>query len=93
MNFQALRYCYNIPQGQGLVTVCALVQAAFGCCILLLDGLDPLQLALVVFFLPSISAKTSLALAVGIICNLCWSCFLDAHTTCIHPAAAHCNLH
>ena len=40
------------------------------------DGLDPLQLVLVVFFLPSISAKTSLALEVGIICNLRWWCFL-----------------
>ena len=39
------------------------------------DGLDPLQLVLVVFFLPSISAKTSLALEVGIICNLRWWCF------------------
>ena len=38
----------------GLVRDCVLVQAAIGCCILLLhtsvqDGLDPLQLALVVF--------------------------------------------
>ena len=40
------------------------------------DGFDPLQLALVVvFILPSISAKTSRALAVGITCNLCWWCF------------------
>ena len=40
------------------------------------DGLAPLQLALVVvFILPSISAKTSLALAVGITCNLHWWCF------------------
>ena len=29
------------------------------------DGLDPLQLALVVYFLSSLSTKTSLALAVG----------------------------
>ena len=43
------------------------------------DGLDPLQLALVVFFLPSSSAKTSLALAVGIICNLRWWCFSCAN--------------
>ena len=39
------------------------------------DGLDPLQLALVVFFLPSISAKTPLACAVGIACNLHWCVF------------------
>ena len=68
----------QVAQGQGPVRVCALVQAAIGCRILLLlysaqDGcLDPVQLALVVFFLPSISTKTSLALAVGIICNLRW---------------------
>ena len=43
------------------------------------DGLDPLQLALVVFFLPSICAKTSLALAVGINGNLCWSCLSCAN--------------
>ena len=43
------------------------------------DGLDTLQLALVVFFLPSISAKTSLALEVGIICNLHWWCFSCAN--------------
>ena len=38
------------------------------------DGLDPLQLAfaLVVLILSSISTKTSLALAVGITCNLHW---------------------
>ena len=34
------------------------------------DGLDSLQLVLVVFFLSSFSAKTSLALAVGTSCNL-----------------------
>ena len=42
------------------------------------DGFDPLQLALVVvFILPSSSIKTSLALAVCIMCNLrswCFSC-------------------
>ena len=43
------------------------------------DGLGPLQLALVVFFMPSISAKSSLALAVGIVCNLCWWCFSCAN--------------
>ena len=66
------------------------------------DGLDPLRLALVVFFLPSISVKISLALAVYSICNLCWWCFLvltsalsKVHTwlASIDPAATHCNLH
>ena len=43
------------------------------------DGLDTLQLALVVFFLPSINAKTSLTLAVGTTCNLYRWCFSCTH--------------
>ena len=43
------------------------------------DGLDPQQHALVVFFLSPNSAKTSLALAVGITCNLHWWCFSCAN--------------
>ena len=39
------------------------------------DDLNPQQLALVVVFLPPNSAKTSLALAVDITCNLSWWCF------------------
>ena len=47
------------------------MQAAFGCCILLLstcaqDGLDTVQLALVVYFLPSTSTNTPLVLMVVI---------------------------
>ena len=54
----------QVALGQVLIRVFALVQAAIGCCILLLlttssqEGLDSLQLALVVFFLPSTNAKT-----------------------------------
>ena len=50
----------------GIVHAGALVQAAFGCCIRLLylcqDGLDTVQLALVVFFLPSTSTNTPLCM-------------------------------
>ena len=43
------------------------------------DGHDPLQLALVVFFMSSIHAKTSLALLGVITCNLHWWCFSYAN--------------
>ena len=45
-----------------------------------LDGLDTVQLVLVVFFLPSTSENTALALMVVIThCNLCWWCFSLEH--------------
>ena len=44
------------------------------------DGLDTVQLALVVFFLPPTSENTSLALMVVITCcNLRWWCFSLEH--------------
>ena len=43
------------------------------------DGLDPQQLALVVFFLPPNSAKTTRTLAVDITCNLSWWYFSCAN--------------
>ena len=61
------------------------------------DGLDPQQLALVVFILPSISAKTLLTLAVDITCNLALvvfflyqlaqllMCTRDLQPCCNHP--------
>ena len=45
------------------------------------DSLDPLRLALVVFFLSSIRAKISLALAVYSICTLRWWWFLVPAST------------
>ena len=39
------------------------------------EGIDPFQLALVVFILPSICSKISVALEVGITYNLRWWCF------------------
>ena len=62
------------------------MQAAIGCCILLLytsaqDDLDPRQLALVVFILPSINTKTSLALAcTGGVFLVPNSAFTNVHT-------------
>ena len=51
------------------------------------DGLDPLQLVLVVFILPSISTNTSLVPAVGITCNLHCRCFFFV------PTSAFTNVH
>ena len=68
----------QLAQGHNPSPDLVLVLPTIGCCILLLsaqDGLDPQQLALVVFFLPPNSAKTSLALAVDLTCNLRWWCF------------------
>ena len=57
------------------------------------DGLDPLQLALVVvFILPSISTKTSLALVVVFFYIPTTTYTICAHMTC-HAATTHCNLH
>ena len=59
----ALLYLLQLAQGHNPSPDLAL--PAIGCCILLLyasvqDGLDPQQLALVVFFLPPNSAFTNL---------------------------------
>ena len=84
----------QLAQGHHLNANLALVLPAFGCCILLLlictcaqDGLDTVQLALVVFFLPSTSENTPLALMVVTgRCNLqSTSAFTNVH--------AYCNLH
>ena len=97
----------QVPQRQALVRGCALMQAAFG----LLhptptsaqDGLGSLQLVLVVFFLSSISAKTSLALVVGMNCNYIAlvvfvlyqqvQLLICAHMTGNHAVTNPCNFH
>ena len=68
-----------------------------------INGLDPLQLALVVFILPTITTKTSLAPAVVITCNLHWWCFSwyqlahlrnNVHTwLAMHAVIANCYSH
>ena len=84
----------QLAQGCNPKANLALVLPAVGCCILLLYtnaqvGLDPLQLALVVFILPTISAKTSLALAgqhlqlalvVFFVPTTAFSAFANVHT-------------
>ena len=63
----------QLAQGHHLNADLALVLPAFGCCI-------PLQLALVVFFLPPTSENTPLAVMVVITrCNLRWWCFSLEH--------------
>ena len=72
------------------------MQAAFGCCIPLLqtcaqDGLDTVQLALVVFFIPSTSANTPLALMV-VITTCAGGVFPQNTSACTNAHIATCTV-
>ena len=68
----------QVAQGQDLVRDGVPVQAAIGCCIMLLlvpKIVLPSATCTGSVFLPTISANTSLAVAVGFNCSFYWWCF------------------